>query len=85
VTKQEKAVKIYDKTTIPNLGDYMKKVEILNSIDHPLVLNYEEIYEDKDYLYFVTDYMRGGELYDAMVSRGNYSEKDAAFIMKQLL
>lgn len=85
-TGQEKAVKIYDKSTIPgNLEEYMKKVEILNTIDHPLVLNYSEIYEDKEYLYFVSDYMQGGELYDAMVARGNFSEKDAAFIIKQLL
>lgn len=81
-TRREFAVKIYDKSTIPNLAHYMQSLEILNKIDHPLILNYREIYEDDDYLYFVTDYMRGGELYDAMVSRGNYSEKDAAFIIK---
>eukprot|EP00347_Sterkiella_histriomuscorum_P016975 403351138 len=85
-TKQEKAVKIYDKSTIPNLEDYMSKIDkILNTIDHPLVMNYQEIYEDKDYLYFVCEYMQGGELYDAMVARGNYNEKDAALIIKQLL
>lgn len=50
-----------------------------------MVLNYQEIYEDKDYLYLVCEYMRGGELYDAMVLRGNYNEKDAAFIIKQML
>ena len=64
----------------------MSKIDkILNTIDHPLVMNYQEIYEDKDYLYFVCEYMQGGELYDAMVARGNYNEKDAALIIKQLL
>lgn len=63
----------------------MSKVEILNSLDHPLILNYEEIYEDKEYLYFVSDYMRGGELYDAIIAKGNYNEKDTAMIVKQLL
>ncbi len=84
-TKVEKAVKIYDKTTLGNLDHYMAKVQILNSIDHPLVLNYEEIYEDEGYLYFVSEYMRGGELYDAIIAKGNYSEHDAAFLVKQLL
>jgi len=85
VTGQERAVKIYDKTTIPDLQNYMAKLDILNSLDHPLILNYQEIYEDDDYLYFVSEKMLGGDLYDAVSARGNYSEKDAAFVMKQLL
>ena len=84
-TKVEKAVKIYDKSTMGNLEYYMSKVQILNTLDHPGVLNYQEIYEDADYFYFVSEYMRGGELYDAIVAKGNYTERDAAYIVKQLL
>jgi len=29
--------------------------------------------------------MLGGDIYDAVLAKGNYSEKDAAFVMKQLL
>ncbi len=63
----------------------MDSVKLLGELDHPNVLKYDEVYEDKDYLYLVSDYMRGGELYDAIIARGNYSEHDAAYITKQLL
>jgi len=29
--------------------------------------------------------MKGGELYDAIIAKGNYTEHDAAVIVKQLL
>ena len=84
-TGKEKAVKIYDKSLIPNLEAYMETVDLLGTLDHPNVLKYDEVYEDKDYLYFIADYMRGGELYDAIIARGNYNEHDSAYIVRQLL
>ena len=84
-TGKEKAVKIYDKSLIPNLAAYMETVNLLGTLDHPNVLKYDEVYEDKDYLYFISDYMRGGELYDSIIARGNYNEHDAAYIVRQLL
>ena len=84
-TGQQKAIKIYDKSCIPNINEYMQKVELQAQLDHPNVLSYSEVFEDKDYLYLVSDYMRGGELYDAIVARGNFTEHDAAHITRQLL
>jgi len=81
-TKQAKAVKIYEKSTIPDLGTYMSKVQILDSLYHPNILKYDEIFEDKDRLYFVSDVMTGGDLYDAVTNKGNYTEHDAAHIMR---
>ena len=46
---------------------------------------YTEVYEDKDYLYLVSDYMKGGELYDALVEKKAFTEHDAAHITRQLL
>jgi calcium-dependent protein kinase len=84
-TETQKAVKIFDKKTIPNLDAYIDHVHLLDHIEHPNILKYEEVYEDKTYLYFVSDYMKGGELYDAIVNRGNYNEHDAATVIRQLL
>ena len=63
----------------------METVNLLGTLDHPNVLKYDEVYEDKDYLYFISDYMRGGELYDSIIARGYYNEHDAAYIIRQLL
>ena len=35
-------------------------------------------------LYLVLDYVEGGELFDRIVDEGNFTEKDASRIMKQM-
>lgn len=64
------------------MKEYLEKVQIQSELDHPNVLSYQEVYEDKDYLYLVCEYMKGGELYDAMVAKGNFTEHDAAHVIK---
>jgi calcium-dependent protein kinase len=43
------------------------------------------VFEDDDYVYLISEYMKGGELYDAIVAKPNFSEHDAAHLIKQLL
>jgi serine/threonine/tyrosine protein kinase RAD53 len=38
-----------------------------------------------DTLYLVLEFVSGGELFDAIVNKGSYSESDAAKICKQIL
>lgn len=42
-------------------------------------------YEDRNYIYVVMSMCRGGELFDAIINRGTYSEKDAAKVIRQVL
>lgn len=85
-TGKQVAVKLYDKSTIPDFASYLQKAEEMQrKLDHPHLMKYEEIYEDKDYVYFVMDYARGGELYDAIEAKGNFTEHDCAHIIHQLL
>jgi len=37
-----------------------------------------ELYEDDDYIYLVLEYMTGGKLFDRIVDKEHYSEKEAA-------
>jgi calcium-dependent protein kinase len=37
-----------------------------------------EVFEDKKYIYLVTEFCDGGELFDEIISRGRFEEKDAA-------
>lgn len=45
---------------------------------------YEE-YEDSKYLYIVTELLEGGELFDELIRRRKFTEKDCGKIMRQLL
>lgn len=39
----------------------------------------------QNYVYVVMNMCRGGELFDAIINRGSYTEKDAAKVIRQIL
>lgn len=61
------------------------EIDILKNLTHPNILRLFEVFEDKKYIYLVTEYCEGGELFDEIVSRGKFEEKDAANVIKQVL
>ncbi len=63
----------------------MNEIGILKEIDHPHVLNIIEYFEKNDNLYIVTEYLDGGELFEKIEECNNFSEIEAALIMKQIL
>lgn len=54
-------------------------------VNHPNVLRLMEIFEDEKWFFLVMEYMEGGELFEKIVQRGSYSERDAAIIFKQIV
>ncbi len=54
-------------------------------MDHPNILKLYEIFQDDARYYVVTELCQGGELFDEIVKRQSFSEKDAAQIMYQIL
>ena len=44
-----------------------------------------EYFEDNKYFYIITEICDGGELFDRIVEKSFYSEKDAAQVFKQIL
>ncbi|TNV80972.1 hypothetical protein FGO68_gene3591 [Halteria grandinella] len=61
------------------------EIDILKNLDHPNILRLYEVFEDKKYIYLVTEFCQGGELFDEIIARGKFSERDAAHVIKQLL
>ena len=58
------------------------EIDILKNLDHPNIMTLYEVYEDKYFIYLVTELCQGRELFDEIVERGKLSEKDAADILK---
>ena len=54
-------------------------------MDHPNILKLYEVYQDDARFYVVTELCEGGELFDEIIKRNHFSEKDAAEIMLQVL
>jgi len=64
---------------------FFNEINILKDLDHPNILKMYEFFEDEKRYYIVTDICKGGELFDEILARGKFSEKDASLLMKQVL
>ena len=64
---------------------FFNEINILKDLDHPNILKMYEFFEDEKRYYIVTDICKGGELFDEIVARSKFGEKDASMLMKQVL
>ncbi|KAM7358794.1 calcium/calmodulin-dependent protein kinase I isoform 1-T2 [Cochliomyia hominivorax] len=56
-----------------------------NRLTHPNIVQLYETYEDKAKIYLVMELVTGGELFDRIVEKGSYTEKDASDLIRQIL
>ena len=81
---KEVAIKIIDKAKVEDMGDITREIEIMQDISHPNVINLFEIFDEHKKMNLVMELVTGGELFDRIVAKGSYSEKDAAQCLKEL-
>jgi len=84
VTGEKRAVKRLDKEKMSASSRIRLnyEIDILKNLDHPNILRLYEVFETKKYIYLVTEYCQGGELFDEIISRGKFNERDAAVVIK---
>ncbi|KAB5546498.1 hypothetical protein PHYPO_G00072780 [Pangasianodon hypophthalmus] len=61
------------------------EIAVLRRIKHENVVGLEDLYESRTHYYLVMQLVSGGELFDRILDRGVYSEKDASLVIKQVL
>jgi calcium-dependent protein kinase len=83
----QRAVKVLRKSNMDEDEKRMlfNEINILKEIDHPNIIKMYEFFEDEKRYYLVTEICKGGELFDEILQRGKFSERDAAVLMKQVL
>lgn len=67
------------------VNEISNEVQILNSLDHPNIVKYYEIYEDNSSLYIVMEQCQGKTIYDKIASGEKIFEQDVCKIAQQLL
>jgi len=86
-TGKKFAIKCVKKTLVE--GDDIKllrrEIHIMKNVDHPNILKLFEVYESDEEFFLVMELVKGKELFDKIVERGQYSEKDAANIVRQIV
>lgn len=67
------------------VDEMVAEVEIMHRIGHGNILKLEDVFETDHDLYLVLELATGGELFDQIVERSHYSEKDTAALMTDIL
>lgn len=65
-----------------SLGDGSEQSKCLT---HPNIVQLFETLEDKHKVYLVMELVSGGELFDRIVAKGSFTEKDASNLIRQIL
>lgn len=60
------------------------EVAILERMDHANIVRMRGVYDTPKTFYMVLELMTGGELFDRIVSKGKYSEKEASDVVRNL-
>ncbi|XP_074106781.1 calcium/calmodulin-dependent protein kinase I isoform X2 [Cotesia typhae] len=80
------AVKIIDKKALKGKEDSLEnEIKVLRRLTHPNIVQLLETFEDKHKVYLVMELVTGGELFDRIVEKGSYTEKDASGLIRQVL
>jgi calcium-dependent protein kinase len=63
----------------------LTEISILSKLTHPSIMQIYEVFEDNANVYIVSEFCKGGELFDMISKKGSFSEEDASKITKQIL
>ncbi|XP_074644865.1 calcium/calmodulin-dependent protein kinase type 1-like [Tubulanus polymorphus] len=61
------------------------EILVLRRLHHPNIVQLLDVYEDTSYVYLIMELVTGGELFDRIVRKGSYTEKDASSLCHQIL
>lgn len=79
------AVKIIDKSLCEGKEEMIEtEVQLLRQVNHKNIVGLVEEFDTPKNLYLVLDYVSGGELFERIVDKGSYTEKDASRIVRQM-
>ena len=61
-----------------------EEIELLKQLDHPNIVKLFEYFSDKEKYYLITEYCKGGDLFELIKKKKKFSELSAAYIMYQI-
>eukprot|EP00300_Choanocystis_sp_HF-7_P027869 c33142_g1_i1.p1 GENE.c33142_g1_i1~~c33142_g1_i1.p1 ORF type:complete len:328 (-),score=64.19 c33142_g1_i1:53-1036(-) len=68
-----------------NETETLREVDVMSQLDHVGIVKVHEVVRTPTHFVIVMELLRGGELFDRIVARHNYSEQDARVCCRQLL
>jgi len=84
-TGEKVAVKIIDKSKVEESPQLLQnEIDIMAKVHHPHVVGLRAVFDTDTTLFIVMELVSGGELYEMIVERKTFSEKDTAHIISQV-
>ncbi|KAL5013464.1 hypothetical protein ScPMuIL_007734 [Solemya velum] len=84
--KKYVAVKCIDRKGLIGKEESLEnEIQVLRRLRHSNIVQLLDVFEDKCHVYLVMELVTGGELFDRIVEKGSYTEKDASHLIKQVL
>jgi calcium/calmodulin-dependent protein kinase I len=73
------AVKVNEKKSMSedDIKTVNEEVRIMRMLQHPNIVKFIDVFDEKEHIYVVIEYLEGGALFDRVVEKEFYSEKDA--------
>ncbi|XP_021896063.1 calcium-dependent protein kinase 11-like [Carica papaya] len=66
--------------------DVWREIQIMHHLsEHPNVVQIKGTYEDSVFVHLVMELCAGGELFDRIVAKGHYSEREAVKLIKTIV
>jgi len=81
---QQVAVKVISSKNL-SVDQLTKEVENLSEVDHPNIVKYFKHQLSEEYFYVAMEYCAGGDLFQRITDKDNFTEEEAADIMECLL
>lgn len=83
VTRQPYAIKMIDAHEGREV--FETELAVLRRVRHSYIVHLVEVFESKDRIYMVMELATGGELFDRIVAKGSFTERDATRVLQMVL
>ena len=82
-TKKPYAIKMIDRIQGKEL--FESELNVLRRVKHGHIIQLIEVFESKDKVYMVMELATGGELFDRIIAKGSFTERDATHVVIMVL
>uniref|UniRef100_A0A915EF09 Protein kinase domain-containing protein n=1 Tax=Ditylenchus dipsaci TaxID=166011 RepID=A0A915EF09_9BILA len=78
------AIKCIDKKALKGKEESLEnEIKVLRKLRHNNIVQLFDTYDEKSHVYLVMELVTGGELFDRIVAKGSYTERDASNLIRQ--